>query len=158
MCRQWSFSASFRTATSESLTLARSLIADVEMAILPWREWGKGFIKRCKLSPDAFLQMTLQLAFRKVTFTKPRVYCAQNQNRCCLTYEAAMTRLYREGRTETVRSCSSASKTFVDAMRDPHSNVSRVLRHAHYTPHSSTRDARSSMRRPCNIRRSTKTR
>ena len=34
----------------------------------------------------------------------------------CLTYEASMTRLFREGRTETVRSCSSEGCAFVKAL------------------------------------------
>ena len=35
-----------------------------------------------------------------------------------------MTRLYREGRTETVRSCTSESCEFVRSMLDPTANVS----------------------------------
>lgn len=42
----------------------------------------------------------------------------QNQGHFSLTYEAAMTRLYREGRTETVRSCTNESCDFVRAMLD----------------------------------------
>uniref|UniRef100_A0AAZ3REQ0 carnitine O-palmitoyltransferase n=1 Tax=Oncorhynchus tshawytscha TaxID=74940 RepID=A0AAZ3REQ0_ONCTS len=34
----------------------------------------------------------------------------------CLTYEASMTRLFREGRTETVRSCSNESCAFIKAL------------------------------------------
>ncbi len=37
----------------------------------------------------------------------------------CLTYEASMTRLYLEGRTETVRSVTTKSARFVKAMCDP---------------------------------------
>ncbi|NXG69662.1 CPT1B palmitoyltransferase, partial [Baryphthengus martii] len=37
----------------------------------------------------------------------------------CLTYEASMTRLFREGRTETVRSCTAESTAFVRSMGDP---------------------------------------
>ncbi|NXF41686.1 CPT1B palmitoyltransferase, partial [Nyctibius bracteatus] len=37
----------------------------------------------------------------------------------CLTYEASMTRLFREGRTETVRSCTAESTAFVRSMADP---------------------------------------
>ncbi|XP_077887754.1 palmitoyl thioesterase CPT1C isoform X3 [Ictidomys tridecemlineatus] len=36
----------------------------------------------------------------------------------CLTYESAMTRLFLEGRTETVRSCSREACDFVRAMED----------------------------------------
>lgn len=42
----------------------------------------------------------------------------------CLTYEASMTRLFREGRTETVRSCTVESSNFVSAMEDPAASVS----------------------------------
>jgi carnitine O-palmitoyltransferase 1, liver isoform len=39
-----------------------------------------------------------------------------------LTYEASMTRLFREGRTETVRSCTIESSVWVKAMEDKSSN------------------------------------
>jgi carnitine O-palmitoyltransferase 1 len=38
-----------------------------------------------------------------------------------------MTRLFREGRTETVRSCTSESCDFVRAMLDPDETVSFCL-------------------------------
>lgn len=47
-------------------------------------------------------------------------------NEFSLTYEASMTRLYREGRTETVRSCTVEAVEFVHAMMDPSSNVSAL--------------------------------
>ncbi|XP_073512552.1 carnitine O-palmitoyltransferase 1, liver isoform-like isoform X1 [Phyllobates terribilis] len=37
----------------------------------------------------------------------------------CLTYEASMTRLFREGRTETVLSCTIESSNFVKTMMEP---------------------------------------
>lgn len=87
-----------------SLAVANELIDDVEMALLVWKDWGKGFIKKLKVSPDAFLQMCLQLTYYK------------NQGKFSLTYEASMTRLYREGRTETVRSCTVEAAEFVKRM------------------------------------------
>lgn len=41
-----------------------------------------------------------------------------------LTYEASMTRLFREGRTETVRSCTVESCNFVRTMEDLTESVS----------------------------------
>ena len=41
----------------------------------------------------------------------------------CLTYEASMTRLYREGRTETVRPCTIESSAWVKAMENENSTV-----------------------------------
>jgi len=40
-----------------------------------------------------------------------------------LSYESSMTRLFREGRTETVRPCTSESCAFVRAMLDPSATV-----------------------------------
>lgn len=44
-----------------------------------------------------------------------------------MTYEASMTRLYRDGRTETVRSCSIESSAWVKAMEDPSVPVSKII-------------------------------
>ncbi|XP_056138673.1 carnitine O-palmitoyltransferase 1, liver isoform isoform X2 [Lampris incognitus] len=41
---------------------------------------------------------------------------AEDKGKFCLTYEASMTRLFREGRTETVRSCTMETCTFVRSM------------------------------------------
>jgi hypothetical protein len=43
-----------------------------------------------------------------------------------LTYEASMTRLFRDGRTETVRSCSIESSLWVKAMEDPSVSVRKI--------------------------------
>ncbi|MFH4976045.1 hypothetical protein AB6A40_002754 [Gnathostoma spinigerum] len=104
---QWEFSDEAQEAIQSSLTVATNLISDVEMALLVWTEFGKGYIKQLKVSPDAFIQLALQLTYFR------------NQKKFALTYEASMTRLYREGRTETIRSCTLESCDFVRAMLDP---------------------------------------
>ncbi|TKS73231.1 Carnitine O-palmitoyltransferase 1, liver isoform [Collichthys lucidus] len=87
-----------------SLTLARNLADDVDSHIFPFNDFGKGLIKKCRTSPDAFIQIALQLAHYR------------DKGKFCLTYEASMTRLFREGRTETVRSCTMESCAFVRSM------------------------------------------
>ncbi|EEB10161.1 carnitine palmitoyltransferase I, putative [Pediculus humanus corporis] len=69
-----------------------------------FKDYGKGFMKKCKVSPDAYIQMALQLAYYR------------DFGKFSLTYEASMTRLYREGRTETVRSCTVESADWVKSM------------------------------------------
>uniref|UniRef100_A0A7N5ZRS0 carnitine O-palmitoyltransferase n=1 Tax=Anabas testudineus TaxID=64144 RepID=A0A7N5ZRS0_ANATE len=86
---------------SQSLAVAQALADDVDFHVFPFQDFGKGKIKKCRVSPDAFIQMALQLAYYRERGT------------FCLTYEASMTRLFREGRTETVRSCSNESSAFV---------------------------------------------
>lgn len=50
---------------------------------------------------------------------KKQLFYLQNFGKFSLTYEASMTRLYREGRTETVRSCTVESSAWVKAMQNP---------------------------------------
>uniref|UniRef100_A0A673MTV4 carnitine O-palmitoyltransferase n=1 Tax=Sinocyclocheilus rhinocerous TaxID=307959 RepID=A0A673MTV4_9TELE len=89
---------------NSSLKVAKALADDVDMHIIPFNDFGKGLIKKCKTSPDGFIQIALQLAHFR------------DKGKFCLTYEASMTRLFREGRTETVRSCTTQTCDFVRAM------------------------------------------
>uniref|UniRef100_A0A673ABX4 Carnitine O-palmitoyltransferase 1, muscle isoform n=1 Tax=Sphaeramia orbicularis TaxID=375764 RepID=A0A673ABX4_9TELE len=86
---------------------AKQIADDVDFHGYLFNEFGKGLIKKCRTSPDAFIQLALQLA----QFRDQRVFC--------LTYESSMTRMFRDGRTETVRSCTSEAVAFVRAMEDP---------------------------------------
>ncbi|CAG9533273.1 unnamed protein product [Cercopithifilaria johnstoni] len=116
---RWNITPELKTTIMKSFQTARALIDDVEMALLVWTKYGKGLIKKLRVSPDGFLQLVLQLAFYR------------NQKKFALTYEASTTRLFREGRTETVRSCSSYSCDFVHAMLDStqtHEERLRLLR------------------------------
>nr|XP_039265575.1 carnitine O-palmitoyltransferase 1, muscle isoform-like [Styela clava] len=63
------------------------------------------------MSPYAFIQLSLQLAHFR------------DKGHFSLTYEDSMSRLFREGRTETVRSCMTESCAFVRAMEDPEQTV-----------------------------------
>ncbi len=54
---------------------------------------------------------------------------AQDKGEFCLTYESSMTRMFREGRTETVRSCTCESTAFVKAMGDERTRVRAIYTH-----------------------------
>ncbi|XP_075944941.1 carnitine O-palmitoyltransferase 1, liver isoform isoform X2 [Anarhichas minor] len=100
----WDIAAECQDVIQSSLTVARTLADDVDSHIFPFNDFGKGLIKKCRTSPDAFIQIALQLAHYR------------DKKKFCLTYEASMTRLFREGRTETVRSCTVETCAFVRAM------------------------------------------
>lgn len=65
-----------------------------------------------KHSPDAYLQMALQLAYHK------------SHNVPVATYETASTRLFKHGRTDVIRTFSEDSWKFVKAIRDGKTEVS----------------------------------
>ncbi|XP_061628497.1 carnitine O-palmitoyltransferase 1, liver isoform isoform X3 [Phyllopteryx taeniolatus] len=101
---QWDITDECQGIIDYSLTVARTLADDVDSHIFPFNDFGKGLIKKCRTSPDAFIQIALQLAHYR------------DKGKFCLTYEASMTRLFREGRTETVRSCTAETCAFVHSM------------------------------------------
>ena len=84
-----------------------NLIAQHELRVQAYQGYGKGLIKKFKCSPDAYVQMIIQLAYHKMYGT------------CRPTYESAATRRFQQGRTETCRSVSDESVAFCNAMADP---------------------------------------
>jgi carnitine O-acetyltransferase len=64
-------------------------------------------MKKFKCSPDAYVQMIIQLAYYK--------FYGKNRP----TYESAATRRFQEGRTETCRTVSEESVAFCTAMQHP---------------------------------------
>lgn len=71
--------------------------------------YGKAAIKKFGVSPDSWTQMIIQLAYyRLVGPHKPGG-----------TYEAATTRKYLKGRTETIRVVTLESEAWLKAMHDP---------------------------------------
>ncbi|XP_039220867.1 carnitine O-palmitoyltransferase 1, brain isoform isoform X5 [Crotalus tigris] len=113
---EWEISPECQEVILRSFILAHALASDVDFHVFTFKDFGKGHIKKCRTSPDAFIQLALQLAHFR------------DMNKFCLTYEASMTRLFREGRTETVRSCTIESCNFVKAVMDPHQTDNSRLR------------------------------
>lgn len=112
---QWNISEECLGAIEESVQITEKLINDIELKILKFDYYGKGLMKKCKVSPDAFIQMALQLAYYR------------NAGKFCFTYEASMTRLFREGRTETVRPCTIESVAWVKAMENPEESTEKKI-------------------------------
>ncbi|KAI1298914.1 acyltransferase ChoActase/COT/CPT [Xylaria venustula] len=84
-----------------------TVIGQHELAVQAYQGYGKGLIKKFKCSPDAYVQMIIQLAYYKM----------YGKNRP--TYESAATRRFQLGRTETCRTVSDDSVAFCNAMAAP---------------------------------------
>ncbi|XP_031786748.1 carnitine O-palmitoyltransferase 1, liver isoform isoform X1 [Nasonia vitripennis] len=108
---QWDLNPKCLEAIETSYLVAEELVNGVDLRIYVHDLYGKGFMKKSSMSPDAFIQMALQLAYYRDT------------GKFSLTYEASMTRLFREGRTETVRPCTIESAAWVKAMESKSSTV-----------------------------------
>ena len=76
------------------------------MNVFKFTEFGKEFIKKQNMSPDAFIQIALQCAYY-------RIY-----SRLASTYESASLRRFREGRVDNIRAASSHALTFCRHIND----------------------------------------
>lgn len=47
------------------MVFTRRLVNNLDMEVFAFRGYGKEFIKKQRMSPDAFVQVALQLAFYK---------------------------------------------------------------------------------------------
>lgn len=102
------FDLSFQTKKdiAEAKVKFAATIDSLDQAVFQYYGYGKNLIKQFKVSPDAYVQMLMQLAYYKLTGTvRP-------------TYESAATRKYLKGRTETGRTVSSELKKFVETWTD----------------------------------------
>lgn len=75
----------------------------LNMQMLVYPKLSKKACKQDRLSPDSIMQLSFQLAYKQA-FGK---YVG--------TYESCSTAAFRHGRTETMRPCTMATKTFCDA-------------------------------------------
>ncbi|KAM4524482.1 choline O-acetyltransferase b [Odontesthes bonariensis] len=82
------------------------LVNNLDMDVCRFTAYGKEFIKKQKMSPDAFIQVALQLAFYKC------------RGRLVSTYESASIRRFQEGRVDNIRSATAESLAFAKSMAD----------------------------------------
>ncbi|GMI44522.1 hypothetical protein TrCOL_g1510 [Triparma columacea] len=104
---EWGFGAEVEEELRKAKAEVEGNCGGCESSFLDFDMFGKGEIKKWKVSPDAALQMSYQLAYSHLHPSSPPV-----------TYESCATRSFFRGRTETIRSLSVASASFVQTMRE----------------------------------------
>ncbi|PWN41844.1 acyltransferase ChoActase/COT/CPT [Ceraceosorus guamensis] len=129
---QWELDDKAHASIASSAAAARQLVSTSDIGMLWYDEYGAEWIKKvAKQSPDAFLQMALQLAYANVKgYQSP-------------TYETASTRVFKHGRTDVIRSFSNEAYEFVRAVREkkPASEIYRLLSAACQSHNAQTRAA-----------------
>jgi carnitine O-acetyltransferase len=100
----WRLDSSVDRVLKSAFTDFLQLIESNETTVLHFRHFGGNMIKNAKLSPDAFVQLAFQLTYYRLF------------GRNDATYEAASTRAFLHGRTETVRSATRAAAEFCKAV------------------------------------------
>ncbi|EXG82888.1 choline/carnitine O-acyltransferase [Cryptosporangium arvum] len=96
-----------RAAVRDAAASFADYAAATATTVLTFTDFGSDRAKSLRMSPDAFLQMTYQLAHRRAKGVTGA------------TYESIGTRQYQWGRTEAMRVVTPEAVAFVDTMEDP---------------------------------------
>jgi len=81
-------------------------IRELDLEVIKFKNYGKSFVKKQKISPDSYFQMALQVTYYRM------------HGEPAPTYESASTRIFSKGRTDTIRSCTIESLELCKAMVD----------------------------------------
>ncbi|NXQ33152.1 CLAT acetyltransferase, partial [Alaudala cheleensis] len=109
---RWKCSPDIQTHLASAAEKLQRAVENLDFVAYKFVHYGKEFIKKQKISPDAFIQVALQLAFYRC------------HRRLVPTYESASLRRFDEGRVENIRSATSEALAFVTAMAGDKTAVS----------------------------------
>lgn len=102
---EWVTDSKVLQAINKAKETVQSISDDSDADVLRFEGYGLDFIRQsARLSPDAYIQMAMQLAWYRQIGT------------VVSTYETGLTRLFKHGRTDVIRTLSKESYEFVKAM------------------------------------------
>ncbi|XP_063163921.1 choline O-acetyltransferase [Candoia aspera] len=106
---RWKCSPDVQGHLASSAERLERLVKNLDFIAYKFENYGKEFIKKQKMSPDAYIQVALQFAFYRLNM------------RLVPTYESASLRRYEAGRVDNIRSATPEVLTFVKGMEDKRS-------------------------------------
>ncbi|XP_062376374.1 choline O-acetyltransferase [Sardina pilchardus] len=109
---RWKCSSEIQALLAASADKLHRLAKNLDMNVHKFTKYGKEFIKRQKMSPDAYIQVALQFAYYRC------------HRRPVSTYESASIRRFQEGRVDNIRSATFEALSFGKAMTDGRSTFS----------------------------------
>lgn len=104
---EWMLEATDLKRIDEAAMVLDNLVKDLDFQVFRFNGYGKDFIKSCKVSPDVYIQLALQLAYYRLN------------GKLTATYESASTRRFRLGRVDCIRSATPEALKWVTAMLHP---------------------------------------
>ncbi|XP_065349254.1 choline O-acetyltransferase-like isoform X2 [Cloeon dipterum] len=101
---QWQMSGPLHQHIQSAANILNSSVQDLDFYVYRFTNYGKEYIKSCKVSPDAYIQLALQLAYFRLN------------RKLTATYESASTRRFQMGRVDCIRSASLEAMAWVEKM------------------------------------------
>ncbi|KAM4703635.1 choline O-acetyltransferase [Rhinophrynus dorsalis] len=103
---RWKCSPDIQGHLASSAEKLQRIVNNLDFTVYKFKNYGKEFIKKQRMSPDAFIQVALQLAFYRC------------HRKLVPTYESASIRRFQMGRVDNIRSSTAEALVFVKAMID----------------------------------------
>jgi len=100
----WQLDAQLSDAIDQAELRVNQMIDNFSLYILEFEQFGRAFIKKQNLSPDAFIQLALQYTFFKL------------HGHLVSTYESASLRQFRLGRVDNIRANTCEAYQWIQAM------------------------------------------
>ncbi|KAG8193670.1 hypothetical protein JTE90_024033 [Oedothorax gibbosus] len=100
----WEIDDEVSCAIQEAGKKMNKLCKDLDLFVHRFTIYGKEFIKSHKISPDAFIQVALQLTYYKV------------HRKLVSTYESASLRRFHKGRVDNIRAATPEALAWVKVM------------------------------------------
>ena len=115
----WEISPEITKAIANADNAARELVEGQELGF-HLTSYGKAAIKTFSVSPDSWAQMIIHLAYKRLLGENNNNNNNNNnkKKRNGATYEAASTRKFYKGRTETIRVVTSEADAWAKSMDD----------------------------------------
>lgn len=109
---RWKCTPQIHKLITSAADKLQRMVKNLDINVHKFHDYGKEFIKEQKMSPDAYIQVALQLAFYRC------------HGRPVSTYESASIRRFQEGRVDNIRSATPEALAFVKAMTDGENSTS----------------------------------
>ncbi|XP_029466559.1 choline O-acetyltransferase [Rhinatrema bivittatum] len=103
---RWKCSPEIQGHLASSAEKLQRIVNNLDFTAYKFKNYGKEFVKKQNMSPDAYIQVALQLTFYRC------------HKKLVPTYESASIRRFQEGRVDNIRSSTPEALAFVKAMTD----------------------------------------
>ncbi|XP_011049382.1 PREDICTED: choline O-acetyltransferase isoform X2 [Acromyrmex echinatior] len=112
---EWCLTEQSLNDIREAMMNFDALVEDLDLCILWFEDYSKEFIKSCRVSPDSYIQLALQLTYFRL------------HGKLVATYESAGIRRFALGRVDCIRAASPEALGWAKAMcqGDPHGQMNQ---------------------------------
>ncbi|KAL2737823.1 choline O-acetyltransferase isoform X2 [Vespula squamosa] len=114
---EWNLSEASLNNIREASSNFDAFVEDLDLCVLNFFDYSKEFVKSCKISPDVYIQLALQLTYFRL------------HGKLVATYESAGIRRFALGRVDVIRAASPEALAWAKAMcqGDPESQSTNQL-------------------------------